>query len=70
MELKLIRGLIQAMTWMLVGMVVMARTYCHDLAIPETSPLYIGMDTVAITAVVLVMFQLLLWLDPSFQEQE
>ncbi len=69
MELKVIRGLIQAMTWMLAGMVVMARTYCHDLAIPETSPLYIGMDTVAITAGALVMFQLLLWIDPSFKEQ-
>jgi hypothetical protein len=54
---------------MLAGMVVMARTYCHDLAIPETSPLYIGWDTVAVTAGALVMFQLLLWLDPSFQEQ-
>ena len=70
MELKLIRGLLKSMIWMLAGMVVMARTYCHDLAIPETSPLYIGMDTVVITGVVLVMFQLLLWLDPSFQEQE
>jgi len=57
------------MIWMLAGMVVMARTYCYDLAIPDTSPLYIGMDTVVITGVVLVMFQLLLWLDPSFQEQ-
>lgn len=70
MELKLIRGLLQSMIWMLAGMVVMARTYCHDLQIPETSPLFIGMDTVAITAVVLVMFQLLLWLDPSFQEEK
>ena len=69
MELKLIRGLIQAMTWMLVGMIVMARIYCNDLAIPASSPLYIGWDTVAITAGALVMFQLLLLLDPSFQEQ-
>jgi len=52
-----------------VGMIVMARIYCNDLAIPSSSPLYIGWDTVAITAGALVMFQLLLLLDPSFQEQ-
>ena len=67
MEVRLVRGFIQAMTWMLFGMLLMAHLYCHDLGI-TSGPMYIGWDTTAIVGVCLVLFQVILRLDPSFKD--
>jgi hypothetical protein len=68
MEVKIVRGVIHAMTWMVVGMVMMARFFCNHLVIDVTSPLYIGWDTVAFTFAALVAIQVLVALDPSFKD--
>ena len=67
MEVRLVRGFIQAMTWMLFGMLLMAHLYCHDLGI-TSGPMYVGWDTTAIVGVCLLMFQVLLRFDPSFKD--
>jgi hypothetical protein len=53
---------------MVVGMVMMARFFCNHMAIDANSPLFIGWDTVAFTALVLVLVQVLMAFDPSFKE--
>ena len=68
MEVKIMRGVINAFTWMVVGMVMMARFFCNHMAIDTNSPLFIGWDTVAFTALVLVLVQVLMAFDPSFKE--
>jgi hypothetical protein len=67
MGIRLVRGFIQAMTWMLFGMLLMAHLYCYDLGI-TSGPMYVGWDTTAIVGVCLLMFQVLLCFDPSFKD--
>jgi hypothetical protein len=66
--MEVVRNIVHAVTWMLMGMVMMARFFCNQLAIDSHSPLFIGWDTVAFTAAALMVIQALVWLDPSFKE--
>ena len=54
---------LHAITWLIIGMVFMARFYCNSLNI-TSGPLYIGWDTVAVTLGGLAGMHLLLWIDP------
>ena len=66
--MEVVRNIVLALTWMLMGMVMMARFFCNHLAIDSSSPLFIGWDTVAFTALALVLVQALMAFDPSFKE--
>ena len=67
-ELRIFRGVINALTWMLIGMTFMSRLYCSNLGI-TSGPHYIGWDTVAFIVGGLAAVHLLMWFDPSFKEQ-
>ena len=65
---KFITRSINALTWMIVGMLFMSRFYCHNLGI-TSGPMYIGWDTVAFVLGAVATLRLLMWVDPSFREQ-
>ena len=65
---KLFTRAISALTWLLVGMVMMSRLYCNNLGI-TSGPMYIGWDTVAVVLGALAGIRLLMWIDPAFREQ-
>ena len=67
-ELRIVRGVINALTWLIVGMVFMSRLYCNNLGI-TSGPMYIGWDTVWFVLGGLAGIHLLMWFDPSFREQ-
>lgn len=67
-ELRIFRGVINALTWMIVGMTLMSRFYCISMDITSGFN-YIGWDTVAIILGGLTAVHLLMWFDPSFKEQ-
>ena len=67
MEVRIVKAFIHAMVWMLVGMVVMAHIYCYNLGI-TSGPMFIDWMTLWVTGGALVMFELLLFFDPSFKD--
>jgi len=67
-EIRFFRGVINALTWLIVGMTFMARMYCINLGI-TSGPMYIGWDTVTIVVCGLLALKAILWFDPSFKEQ-
>ena len=62
-----VRNVINALTWFMLGMLFMARFYCHNLGI-TSGTMYIGWDTVVFTLGGLGAIHLLMWFDPSFKE--
>ena len=67
-ELHFFRGAINALTWLIVGMALMARAYCSNLGI-TSGPQFIGWDAVAVVLGGLAAIHLVMWFDPSFKEQ-
>ena len=67
-ELRIARGVINAITWFLVGMTVMSRIYCINLGI-TSGPMFIGWDTLAVVLGGLAGLHTIMWFDPSFKEQ-
>ena len=62
-----VRGVINALTWFIIGMVFMSRMYCINLGITSGNN-YIGWDAVVFTVGGLLMVQIMLWFDPSFRD--
>jgi len=67
-ELRIARGVINAITWFLVGMTVMSRIYCINLGI-TSGPMFIGWSTVAVVLGSMAGLHIIMWFDPSFKEQ-
>ena len=68
MELRIVKGIVNALTWFIIGMTFMARMYCINLGI-TSGPSFIGWDTVAFVVGGILAIQALMWFDPSFKEQ-
>jgi hypothetical protein len=66
-ELRIVRSVINAVTWLLVGMTLMSRMYCINLGI-TSGPMFIGWSTVAVVLGGMAGIHLVMWLDPSFKE--
>lgn len=67
METRTFRSIINAVTWMLVGMVLMARYLCISMDITSGSH-YVGWDTVVYTLGGLAGLHTVMWFDPTFKE--
>jgi hypothetical protein len=67
MEVRLVKGFVNALAWFIIGMTFMSRMYCINLGI-TSGVNYIGWDTVVFTVGGLLMVQILLWIDPSFRD--
>ena len=67
-ELRIFRGVINALTWMIFGMTFSSLLYCNKLGI-TSGPMYIGWDTALFVFGGVGGMHLLMWLDPSFREQ-
>jgi hypothetical protein len=67
MEVRIVKGIVNALVMFITGMVFMSRIYCINLNI-TSGPMYIGWDTVAVTLGGLLMIKILMWFDPSFKE--
>jgi hypothetical protein len=67
-ELRFLRGVTNALTWLIIGMTFMARMYCINLGI-TSGPQYISWSAVAVVLGGLLAIHTVMWLDPSFKEQ-
>jgi len=67
MEVRIVKGFVNALTWFIVGMTFMSRMYCINLGI-TSGVNYIGWDTVAFVVGGLLAIHAMLWFDPSFKE--
>jgi hypothetical protein len=67
MEVRLVKGFVNALAWFIIGMTFMSRMYCINLDI-TSGPMYIGWDTVTIVVCGLLALKAILWFDPSFKE--
>lgn len=67
MKASYIRGIVQAVSMVLFGMVIMARVYCEQLGITSGS-MFVGWDTVAFTLGGVGALNILVLFDPSFRD--
>jgi len=67
-ETRFFRGVINALTWLIVGMTFSSWLYCNKLGITSGS-MYIGTDTVLVVLGGLAGIHLLKWIDPAFRER-
>lgn len=67
-EIRFVNKVINALTWLIIGMTFMSRMYCINLGI-TSGPLFIGWSTVAVVFGGLAGVHLIRWFDPSFKEQ-
>ena len=68
MQVRIIKGFVNALSMFIIGMVFMSRFYCIALGI-ESGPMYIGWDTVGFTLAGLLAIRVVVWFDPSFKEE-
>ena len=69
MEVRIIKGIVNALSMFIIGMVFMSRIYCINLDI-TSGPMFIDWDTVAFVILGLLAIQGVVWFDPSFKEVE
>jgi len=69
MEVRIVKGIVNALSMFIIGMVFMSRLYCINLGI-TSGPMFIGWDTVAFVILGLLAIQGVVWFDPSFKEEE
>ncbi len=69
MQVRIIKGFVNALSMFIVGMAFMSRFYCIQLGITSGS-MYIGWDTVLFVVAGLAAIQVLIHFDPSFKEEE
>ena len=67
-EVRIFNKIINALTWLIVGMTFSSWLYCNKLGITSGS-MYIGTDTVWFVLGGLAGIHLLMWFDPSFKEE-
>ena len=68
MKTRTFCSIINAVTWMLIGMVLMSRYLCISMGI-TSRPHYVGWDNVAYILGGLAGMHLVMWFDPTFKEQ-
>ena len=67
MEVRIVKGIVNALSMFIFGMALMGRMYCINLGI-TSGPMYIGWDTVAVVLGGLAGIHAIMWFDPSFAE--
>jgi heme/copper-type cytochrome/quinol oxidase subunit 4 len=65
-EVRFVRAVLNALTWLIIGMTLMARFYTAKFHL--TGGDAIGWDMVAVVLIGLALIQAVLHLDPSFKE--
>lgn len=69
MQVRIIKGFVNALSMFIVGASLMGRWYCIELGI-TSGPMFIDWMSVIVTTLGLVAIQIIVRFDPSFKEEE
>ena len=69
MQVRIIKGFVNALSMFIVGASLMCRWYCVELGI-TSGPMFIDWTSVIVTTLGLVAIQIIVRFDPSFKEEE
>ena len=69
MEVRIIKGFVNALSMFIIGAAFMGRWYCIELDI-TSGPMFIDWMSVAVCSLGLAAIQMVVWFDPSFKEVE
>lgn len=69
MQVRIIKGFVNALSMFIVGAALMGRWYCVELGI-TSGPMFIDWTSVIVTTLGLVAIQAIVHFDPSFKEEE
>ena len=69
MQVRIIKGFVNALSMFIVGASLMGRWYCVELGI-TSGPMFIDWTSVIVTTLGLVAIQAIVHFDPSFKEEE
>ena len=69
MQVRIIKGFVNALSMFIVGASLMGRWYCVELGI-TSGPMFIDWTSVIVTTLGLVAIQIIVRFDPSFKEEE
>ena len=69
MQVRIIKGFVNALSMFIVGASLMGRWYCVELGI-TSGPMFIDWTSVIVTTLGLIAVQAIVHFDPSFKEEE
>ena len=69
MQVRIIKGFVNALSMFIVGASLMGRWYCVELGI-TSGPMFIDWMSVIVTTLGLVAIQIIVRFDPSFKEEQ
>lgn len=69
MQVRIIKGFVNALSMFIVGAALMGRWYCVELGI-TSGPMFIDWTSVIVTTLGLIAIQAIVHFDPSFKEEE
>ena len=69
MQVRIIKGFVNALSMFIVGASLMGRWYCVELGI-TSGPMFIDWTSVIVTTLGLIAIQIIVHFDPSFKEEE
>jgi hypothetical protein len=68
MEVRIIKGFVNALSMFIIGAAFMGRWYCIELGI-TSGPMFIDWMSVVVCSLGLAAIQVIVWFDPSFKEE-
>ena len=68
MEVRFIKGFVNALSMFIFGAAIMGRWYCIELGI-TSGPMFIDWVSVGVVTAGLIGLHIIIWFDPSFKEE-
>ena len=68
MEVRFIKGFVNALSMFIFGAAIMGRWYCIELGI-TSGPMFIDWFSVGVVTAGLIGLHIIIWFDPSFKEE-
>ena len=68
MQVRIIKGFVNALSMFIFGAAIMGRWYCIELGI-TSGPMFIDWFSVGVTTFGLLAIHVIVWFDPSFKEE-
>ena len=69
MEVRFIKGFVNALSMFIFGAAIMGRWYCIELGI-TSGPMFIDWFSVGVVTFGLIGLHIIIWFDPSFKEEQ
>lgn len=69
MQVRIIKGFVNALSMFMLGAALMGRWYCVHLGI-TSGPMFLDWTSIGVMTAGLIAIHIIVWFDPSFKEEK